>query len=216
MTASRANMPAPDSPPLGARSRFYPLVDSAETLQQLLPSGIGLVQLRSKLPAGPSLSHQIERARDLCRAANCQLVINDHWREAIETGCEHIHLGQEDLDGADLAAIRSAGIQIGISTHNQHELDRALQCNADAIALGPIFPTTSKTLAWEAQGLDKLALWKRKIGARPLIAIGGITLERAPLVLAAGADAIAVIGDVATHTDPLARCQQWLATTLNR
>ncbi len=194
-------------------SRFYPLVDSAETLEKLLPAGLKLVQLRCKLPAGPARVEQIEKARHLCADAACRLVINDHWREAIETGCDLIHLGQEDLDEADLAAIRAAGIRVGISTHDQAELDRALRCGADHIALGPIFETSSKALAWQAQGLRRITEWKRQIGSRPLIAIGGITLNNAAEVLQAGADAIAVIGDVANHADPLTRCRQWLRAT---
>lgn len=205
--------PSPHDASPGLRSRFYPLIDSAETLETLLASGLKLVQLRCKLPAGQQRLGQIEKARRLCLDAGCQLVINDHWREAIETGCELIHLGQEDLNDADLIAIRAAGIRVGISTHDLAELERALECKADHIALGPIFETRSKTLAWQAQGLDKITQWKRLVGSRPLIAIGGITLESATAVLQAGADATAVIGDVANHPNPIDRCRQWLRIT---
>src|SRR5690606_12174758 len=124
-----------------------------------------------------------------------------------------IHLGQHDLDRADLKAIRARRMRLGVSTHDPAELERALAVQADYIALGPIYPTTSKAMPWAPQGLGRLREWKRRIGQRPLVAIGGITPERAVECLAAGADAVAVIGDVNRHLDPPARAATWIAAT---
>lgn len=192
---------------------FYPLVNSIDLLEQILPAGVQFVQLRIKGLIDQALLDAVATAHQLCTQANCVLVINDFWREAIETGCQFVHLGQEDLDTADLPALRAAGVQVGISTHDQAELDRALAAQANYIALGPIYPTASKSLSWAAQGLEKIASWKRQIGNRPLVAIGGLTLERATAVLAAGADSLAVIGDVSNHEQPDERCRQWLSVT---
>jgi len=168
------------------------------------------VQLRIKDLSGQALLDTLSAAKTLCDERNCLLIVNDHWQAAIETGCQYVHLGQEDLDTADLRAIKVAGVQIGISTHDDVELARALALQPDYIALGPIYPTQSKSLHWSAQGLAKVTEWKARIGERPLVAIGGITLERAPSVLAAGADSIAVIGAVVNAADPLAASREWL------
>ena len=190
---------------------FYPLVASTAALASVLPAGVRLAQLRIKDKQGQALLDELAQARELCAAAACTLVVNDFWREAIETGCSYVHLGQEDLDTADLAALRTAGVRIGISTHDEAELARALAAEPDYIALGPIFPTGSKQLHWAAQGIDRIRHWKRQIGSRPLVAIGGLTLETAAPALAAGADSLAVIGDVMNHPDPAQRCREWLA-----
>ncbi|MFK7963948.1 MAG: thiamine phosphate synthase [Burkholderiaceae bacterium] len=192
--------------------RFYPLLDSVERLQSLLPTGIKCVQLRIKNLHGDALLAAVTSAKSLCDSAGCLLVINDHWQAAIEAGCTYVHLGQEDLDTADIAAIRSAGICIGVSTHDDAELNRALSLQADYIALGPVFPTQSKSLHWSAQGLAKVTEWKSRIGSRPLVAIGGITLAHAPDVLAAGADSLAVIGAVTQAPDPAQACRDWLTS----
>lgn len=189
--------------------RFYLIVDDAAWLERLLPHGVRLAQLRVKDLPEPELRSQIGRARDLCAAAGAQLVVNDHWRLAIEEGCDFVHLGQGDLDGADLAAIRRAGLRLGVSTHDDTELDRALATEPDYVALGPIFPTLLKQMPWAPQGLERVALWKQRIGAVPLVAIGGLTPERAQAALDAGADSAAVVTDVLRHADPEARARKW-------
>jgi thiamine-phosphate pyrophosphorylase len=190
--------------------RFYPVLPDADWLARLLPLGVRLVQLRIKDRAEPELRAEIRRARDLCARHGARLVVNDHWRLAIEEGCGLVHLGQEDLDGADLAAIRRAGLRLGISTHDHAELDRALACGPDYVALGPIYPTILKPMRWPAQGLGRLAEWRRLVGGLPLVAIGGLTVERAPGAFAAGADAVAAVTDITLHTDPEARVREWL------
>ena len=149
----------------------------------------------------------------LCRRHGCQLIVNDYWREAIAAGADFVHLGQEDLAGADVAALKAKGLRLGISTHSHEELGIALAAQPDYVALGPIYETRLKVMKWAPQGLDRIADWRRRIGSLPLVAIGGLTPERADAVLEAGADSLAVVTDFVTHADPEARVRQWLAHT---
>ncbi|KXF78780.1 thiamine-phosphate pyrophosphorylase [Paramesorhizobium deserti] len=192
---------------------FYPIFDSADWLERLLPLGVKLVQLRIKNKDEETLRMEIRRARDLCAAHQCQLIVNDYWRLAIEEGCDFIHLGQEDLDEADLTAIRKAGLKLGVSSHDGAELDRALAVRPDYIALGPIYPTILKKMKWSEQGLERLTEWKAQIGDIPLVAIGGMTVERAPGAFAAGADIVSVVTDITLNADPEARVKEWMAAT---
>ncbi len=190
---------------------FYPIVDSLDWLQRLLPCGARLVQLRIKDASEPELREAIAAAKALCARAGAQLVVNDYWRLAIDLGCDFIHLGQEDFSGADLGAICRAGIKLGLSTHDEAELETALAAKPDYVALGPIFPTLLKKMPWAPQGLDRIGLWKRKIGDLPLVAIGGLTPERGVEALRAGADSAAVVTDITLNADPEARARQWVA-----
>ena len=149
----------------------------------------------------------------ICRRSGAELVINDHWEIAIDAGADWIHLGQGDLDEADIGAIRANGIRLGISTHDDAELARALTFAPDYVALGPIYPTTLKAMAFAPQGLERIGEWKRGIGATPLVAIGGLNVERAKLCLAAGADIVSVVSDITLNADPEARACEWMAAT---
>jgi thiamine-phosphate pyrophosphorylase len=193
--------------------RFYPIFPSADWLARLLPLGVRFVQLRVKDRPEAETRAEIARARDLCRAAGATLVVNDHWRLAIDEGCGFVHLGQEDLDTADLSAIRRAGLRLGLSTHDAGELDRALAARPDYVALGPVYPTILKAMRFAPQGLARVTAWKARIGELPLVAIGGLTVERAPGVLAAGADVVSVVTDVTLNPDPEARTRAWLEAT---
>ncbi len=193
--------------------RFYQIVDDAAWLPRLLPVGVKLVQLRVKDKSESELRAQIITARDLCAAHDAILVVNDYWQLAIELGCSFVHLGQEDLDTADVAAIRGAGMRLGISTHDEAELARALAFEPDYVALGPVYPTILKQMPWAPQGLARVAQWKALVGDIPLVGIGGLSVERAPGVLAAGADCVAVVTDVLLHADPESRTRQWLEVT---
>ncbi len=190
--------------------RFYQIVDGAHWLERFLPLGLKLVQLRIKDMPDDALRAEISHSLDLCRDAGATLIVNDFWEQAIDLGADYIHLGQEDLAEADLPAIRRAGIRVGISTHSDEELETALSASPDYVALGPIYPTILKKMVWAPQGLEKIGIWKQRIPC-PLIAIGGITLERAPGVYAAGADTICVVTDVLRHSDPEQRLSDWLA-----
>lgn len=191
-------------------ARFYPIVPDCQWLERIAPLGIGCVQLRIKDQPLDEVRRAIDSALDITSRHGVQLIVNDYWREAIAAGANYIHLGQEDLAGADLPTIKSARVRIGISTHDEAELATALAAQPDYIALGPIYETKLKAMKWAPQGLDRVTAWKAKIGALPLVAIGGITPERAPLVSAAGADSIAVITDFLTSADPEARIRTWV------
>jgi len=192
---------------------FYVIVDSAAWIARLLPCGVRLVQLRIKDQPDANVRAEIKEAKALCERYGAQLVVNDYWQQAIDTGCTFIHLGQGDLDTADLAAIRRAGVRFGISTHDETELSRALETEPDYIALGPIYPTILKAMAFPPQGLPRLKEWKTKIGKLPLVGIGGITLERMAGVLEAGADSAAVVTDITRNADPEQRARDWVKAT---
>lgn len=193
--------------------RFYPIFDSADWLARMLPLGVKLVQLRIKDRPEPMLREEIRRARDLCKRHGAQLVVNDHWKLAIEEGCDFVHLGQEDMDEADLPAIRRAGIRLGVSSHDEAELERAMAALPAYVALGPVYPTILKKMKWREQGLDRVAEWKRRVGRLPLVAIGGFTIERAAGAFAAGADVVSVVTDITLHPTPEARARAWIEAT---
>ncbi len=192
---------------------FYLIVDSAEWIDRLVPLGVKLVQLRVKGTPEPALRTAIRRARNTCHRHHCQLVVNDHWQLAIEEGCDFVHLGQEDLATADVGAIRRAGLRLGVSTHDDRELATALAAKPDYVALGPIWPTILKKMPWAPQTPARLAAWKQAIGDLPLVAIGGVTVERLPEVFANGADVAAVVTDITLNADPEGRTRQWVAAT---
>ena len=192
---------------------FYLIVDSADWIDRLVPIGVRLVQLRMKDLPEDRLRAEIRRAKAICAAEGCQLVINDYWRIAIEEGCDFVHLGQEDLAEADIGAIRAAGLKIGLSTHDEAELDTALAAKPDYVALGPVWPTILKKMKWAPQGAERLATWKARIGSLPLVAIGGLNPDRLPAVFANGADCAAVVTDITLNADPEARTRAWIAHT---
>ncbi len=195
---------------------FYPILPDADWIARLVPLGIGTVQLRWKGTDPAEIRRQIARSLEVCRAHDCRLVVNDHWREALALGATAVHLGQEDLVDADVAALHARGIHVGISTHTEAELAIAQAAGADAIALGPIYPPRGKFVDHGPQGLARITDWRRRVGDKPLIAIGGITLDQASDVVAAGADSVAVITDVTTAADPQARVALWLGWQRSR
>jgi thiamine-phosphate pyrophosphorylase len=192
---------------------FYLIVDDTSWLERLLPLGVRLVQLRVKDREERELRAQIARARDLCAAHGAQLVVNDYWGLAIDLACDFVHLGQGDLDTADVDSLRAHGVKFGVSTHDDAELERALALSPDYVALGPIYPTLLKQMAFAPQGLERIGEWKRRIGAVPLVAIGGLTPERARAALAAGADSACVVTDILRAQDPEGRTREWIAAT---
>jgi len=193
--------------------RFYPIFDGLPWLERMLPLGVKLVQLRIKETPEEALRRIVPRALALCRAHGATLVVNDHWQVAIDAGCDWLHLGQEDLDAADLPAIRRAGLKLGVSTHDEAELERALSLAPDYVALGPVYPTILKKMKWERQGLGRVSEWKARIGDLPLIAIGGMSVERAAGAFKAGADVVSVVTDITLNPDPEARLRKWIEAT---
>ena len=194
----------------GALDPFYPVLPDAAWVARIASQGARFIQLRVKDMPPLAVKSEIARTLEIVSAHGCQLVVNDYWREAIDLGAGFVHLGQGDLVGADIAAIKAAGIRLGISTHSPEELEIALAARPDYVALGPIYETRLKAMQWAPQGLGRITEWKARIGNLPLVAIGGITPERAGGVAAAGADSIAVITDFFTHPDPEGRVRQWL------
>lgn len=190
--------------------RFYPVVDSLDWVKRLTALGVGTIQLRAKDLNDAEALQIVSDALEITKGTPTKLVVNDYWRAAIVAGAEHLHLGQEDLASADLGEIRKAKLTLGVSTHDDAELDTALKANPDYVALGPIFFTTLKSMRFEPQGIPKITEWKKRIGSIPLVAIGGIKLEHAAEVFAAGADSIAVVSDVTQNADPDARVRAWL------
>ncbi|MBO9412167.1 MULTISPECIES: thiamine phosphate synthase [unclassified Ruegeria] len=193
--------------------RFYPIFDHSDWLRRMLPLGVKLVQLRVKDQPLAVVREQIALSCDLCRQHGAVLVVNDYWQAAIDLGCDWIHLGQEDLDDADLKAIRKAGLKLGVSTHDDDELERVLAMDPDYVALGPVYPTILKKMKWHQQGLPRVTEWKARVGDIPLVGIGGMSVERAPGVLQAGADIVSVVTDITLKTDPEARVREWIEVT---
>jgi thiamine-phosphate pyrophosphorylase len=192
---------------------FYPIVPDAGWVARLVPAGVKLVQLRIKEQPDAEVHRQLREAKSVCAAHGAQLVVNDYWQAAIDEGCAWVHLGQEDLLDADVKALRRAGIRIGVSTHDHAELEKGLAADPDYVALGPIYPTKLKQMPWAPQGPARLGEWKKLVGDRPLVAIGGLTVDRALLCLESGADIVSVVGDIVNHTDPIGQARLWLATT---
>src|SRR5262245_5214150 len=190
---------------------FYPIVPDVAWLRRLVPLGVKTVQLRLKDAEPERVRREIAQSLEICARHGCQLIVNDYWREALQLGADFIHLGQEDLAAADLAAIAAKPLQLGISTHSEEELAIALAAHPTYVALGPIFETKLKVMKWAPQGLQRVTEWKKRIGSLPLVAIGGITPERAGQVWAAGADSVAVITDFITHSNPTDRVREWIA-----
>jgi thiamine-phosphate pyrophosphorylase len=190
--------------------RFYPVVDSVAWVARLTKLGVSTIQLRAKELDDSQALQIVSDALEVTKGTSTKLVVNDYWRAAIVAGAKHLHLGQEDLVDADLKAIRDAGLTLGISTHDDEELATALRAKPDYVALGPIFPTTLKSMRFAPQGIARIAEWKKRVGTIPLVAIGGIKFEHAAEIFAAGADSIAVVSDVTQHADPDARVRAWL------
>ena len=193
--------------------RFYPIVGGADWVERLLPLGVKLIQLRIKNVSYNAVLDNIIKSKTLCKGYGAQLVVNDYWEAALDQGCDFVHLGQEDMDTADFVALRRAGVRIGLSTHDDDELKRALSHDPAYVALGPVYPTLLKKMPWAPQGLDCLRDWKARIGQTPLVASGGLSIERLPGVFAAGADSAAVVTDLLQAPDPEARTRDWIAAT---
>lgn len=184
---------------------FYPVVPTAAWVERLLSWGVRTIQLRIKavdhMPA--SIATQVNAAIEAGKAVpGAQVFINDHWHLALSAGAYGVHLGQEDLDSADIEALRRAGIRLGLSTHTPEELARAKAVQPSYLAIGPIYPTTLKVMPYEPVGLARLAQWAKQAAPYPVVAIGGISLDRMPGVLACGVDGVAVVSAVTLAADP--------------
>lgn len=188
---------------------LYPVVDRSDWLEKLLPLGVKTIQLRIKNLQGEPLEREIKRSVMLTKKYSATLFINDYWELAIQCGAEGVHLGQEDLGEADIAKIRQSGLYLGISTHCYYEVAIAHTFSPSYIACGPIYSTTSKAMSFEPQGIEQLKRWRRTL-QYPLVAIGGINLERLPHVLEAKIESVSLISAITKATDPGMVTKQFL------
>ncbi|EPE0992950.1 thiamine phosphate synthase [Cronobacter sakazakii] len=187
--------------PVPRRLGLYPVVDSVEWVTRLLDAGVRTVQLRIKDKTDAEVEADIAAAIALGQRYHARLFINDYWRLAIKHQAYGVHLGQEDLQTADPDAIRRAGLRLGVSTHDDMEIDVALAVRPSYIALGHVFPTQTKQMPSAPQGLAQLAAHVKRLGDYPTVAIGGISLERAPAVLETGVGSIAVVSAITQAPD---------------
>jgi thiamine-phosphate diphosphorylase len=192
------------------------VVDTLEWLALVLEQGVTTTQLRIKDPNAPKLKQKVQQAIALGEQYGAQVFINDYWQLAIELGAYGVHLGQEDIEIADLSAIQQAGLRLGISTHGYFEIMRAFNLKPSYIALGHIFPTVTKDMPSQPQGLTRLGQYVELInGAYPTVAIGGINAERFPKVKATGVDSIALVTAITRADDPKAATQSLLKAVIN-
>ena len=175
---------------------LYPIVDSSEWISKLLPLGVKTIQLRIKNKKGNALAKEIRTSCEYARKYQAHLFINDHWKIAIQEGAYGVHLGQEDLNFADITAIYQAGLRLGISTHCYFEVAHAHRYRPSYIAFGPIYPTTSKRMSFSPQGLFKLKVFRKLLQSYSVVAIGGIDEKNIIPVLETGVDGAAMISSI--------------------
>ena len=219
----------------GEKLGLYPVINSLHWLKRLLPLGLKIIQLRVKNLDADVLEQVIIDAVNLAKDYDTRLFINDYWQLAIKHGAYGVHIGQEDLADADLAQIQQSGIRLGISTHGCYEFLLAQQLRPSYLAVGAIFPTKTKDMTGQIQGIDNLqqllALRPQALTPTalrnneqqhslqnnkdiiPVVAIGGINLERAKEVLATGVDSIAVVTAITEAKDPEAAVQEFVSLT---
>lgn len=191
----------PDFPPVPFRLGLYPVVDSVVWIERLLKAGVRTLQLRIKDKRDSDVEDDVIAAIALGRQYHARLFINDYWQLAIKHQAYGVHLGQEDLETTDLSAIRHAGLRLGVSTHDDMEIDVALAARPSYIALGHVFPTQTKQMPSAPQGLTQLAQHIQHLRDYPTVAIGGISLARAPAVLDTGVGSIAVVSAITQAAD---------------
>lgn len=191
---------------------IYAVVPDADWVARLVALKVPTVQLRFKSGDAAAVVDQVRRAEAAARGSDTRLFINDHWQVAldvhaqvVDSGIYGIHLGQEDIDAADLVAIRAAGLRLGISTHGFAEMLRVAPLNPSYLALGAVFATPTKTMPTVPQGLGRLfayaAAMRTRVPAPPLVAIGGIDLAAMPRVLASGVGSVAVVRAITQAVD---------------
>lgn len=212
--------------PLG----LYPVVDSLDWIRRLLPLGVTTLQLRIKARMARSASPD-DKCADLCRpdsldptlavairlarSSDCRLFINDHWSAAIQHGAYGVHLGQEDLQTANLGALAQSGLRLGISTHGEFEWCRAAALRPSYIALGAVFPTGTKPA--RVIGTERLHRWVETLSPRfALTAIGGVTLDNLSTVLCPGLRSVAVVTAITRAADPARAVQHFQSVLKDR
>lgn len=187
---------------------LYAVLPDAAWVGRMARAGVPTVQLRFKSDEAGAIQREVQAAVQAVQGTDALLFINDHWQAAIAAGAYGVHLGQEDLDTADLNAIRQAGLRLGLSTHGYAEMCRADAYAPSYIAMGAVYPTTLKRMATAAQGTGRLSAYARLLHAYPLVAIGGIDAARLPEVMASGVGSAAVVRALVAASDPEAEARR--------
>ena len=181
---------------------LYAVLPDAAWVARMARAGVPTLQLRFKSEDPAAIAHEVQAAVNAVQGTNALLFINDHWQAAIDAGAYGVHLGQEDLDTADLNAIRQAGLRLGLSTHGYAEMLRADAHAPSYIAMGAVFPTTLKRMLTAPQGTGRLSAYVSVLRDYPLVAIGGIDATRLPDVMASGVGSAAVVRALVAAADP--------------
>ena len=198
--------------------RLYAIIDPARAggrppavvARELFSAGVRLIQFRDKHASSRQLYETCAELMELLQDSGCCLIVNDRADVARATEAEGVHLGQDDLPVEMARRVLAPDQWIGCSTHSVGQVVEADRSTADYIAFGPIFPTASKENPDPVVGLEGLREARRATG-KPLVAIGGITLQNAREVLTAGADSVAVIGDLFAGPDIGGRAREFLS-----
>jgi len=195
--------PRPDAFPACPKDLgLYAVLPTALWVGRMARAGVPTVQLRFKSDDAAAVQREVQAAVEAVRGTNALLFINDHWREAIAAGAYGVHLGQEDMEIADFAAIRSAGLRLGLSSHGYVEMVRADRLSPSYIAMGAVYPTTLKRMATAPQGPGRLGAYVRLMREVPGVAIGGIDADRFAEIKATGVGSLAVVRAITAETDP--------------
>ena len=176
-----------------------------------LEGGARVLQVRAKRLPSDDLLALCDAVARASAPFGASVIVNDRADLALLSGAAGVHVGQDDLTPGDARAIVGPAAVVGLSTHTLPQIEAALREPVSYIAVGPVFGTATKDTGYEAVGLDLVRAAARLAGRIPVVAIGGITLDRAPDVIGAGASAVAVIGDLLATGDPAARVADYLA-----
>ena len=194
--------------PCPKRLGLYAVLPDAEWVARMAQAGVQTLQLRFKSANRAKVAAQVAAAVAAVKGSQSLLFINDHWQAAIDAGAYGVHLGQEDLEIADLDAIRKAGLRLGISSHGYAEMLKADRVSPSYLAMGAVYTTTLKRMVTPPQGPGRLGAYARLMRHYPLVAIGGIDEARFDEILPTGVGSIAVVRAIVSATDPLAAAQR--------
>lgn len=189
----------------------YAVLPTAEWVGRMARAGMPTLQLRFKSEDAAAVQREVQAAVDAVRGTSALLFINDHWREAIAAGAYGVHLGQEDMEIADFAAIRAAGLRLGLSSHGYAEMVRADRFSPSYIAMGAVYPTTLKRMATAPQGPGRLAAYARLMRDYPGVGIGGISAAELPEIKATGVGSLAVVRAITAQSNPEQAAQDLMA-----
>ena len=194
--ASDFNFPACEN--LG----LYAVLPDAQWVERMVQAGVPCVQLRFKSEDPKALEREVKQAIQATKGSSTKLFINDHWQLALEHGAYGVHLGQEDLESANLKDIDAAQCHLGVSTHGYLEMLKAHALRPSYMALGAVFPTTLKRMQTLPQGLGRLRAYAQLMSPYALVAIGGIDASQFKTVLSCGVGSIAVVRAIVGAEEP--------------